>query len=80
MVFLMLRDHARADDTFDRALHTFWNEQRFRIASWADLERAFETASGRDFRAFFDQWLTRAGAPVLRVADAALAKSGSGSH
>lgn len=79
MLFLMLRDML-GQTTFDRALQTFWNEQRFRIASWSDLRQAFETASGQNLGPFFDQWLTRAGAPVLRVADAALAKPGSGSH
>ena len=79
MLFLMLRDML-GQTTFDRALQTFWNEQRFRIASWADLRQAFETASGQDLGPFFDQWLTRAGAPVLRIAEAALAKPGSGSH
>ena len=77
MVFLMLRD-LLGRDTFDRALHTFWQDQRFRIASWADLERAFESASGRDLHAFFDQWLSRAGAPALVLAEAKHAKSGSG--
>ncbi len=78
MLFLMVRD-LLGQATFDRALQTFWNEQRFRVASWADLRQAFERASGRDLGLFFDQWLTRAGAPVLRIADAA-AKPGSGSH
>ncbi|WON72827.1 M1 family metallopeptidase [Nitrosospira sp. Is2] len=79
MLFLMLRDML-GQDTFDRALQTFWREQRFRIASWADLRHAFEKASGQNLGPFFDQWLTRPGAPVLRIADAALAKPGSGSH
>ncbi|PTR13944.1 hypothetical protein C8R31_10837 [Nitrosospira sp. Nsp2] len=79
MLFLMLRDML-GQDTFDRALQTFWREQRFRIASWADLRQAFEKASGQNLGPFFDQWLTRPGAPVLRIADAALAKPGSGSH
>jgi aminopeptidase N len=79
MLFLMLRDML-GRETFDRALQTFWREQRFRVASWVDLRRAFETASGQDLGVFFDQWLTRAGAPVLRIADAALMKPSSGNH
>ncbi len=76
MVFLMLRD-LLGRDTFDRALHAFWREQRFRIASWADLQRAFETASGRKLHGFFDQWLSRAGAPALVLAGAKHAASAS---
>jgi hypothetical protein len=69
MVFLMMRD-LLGQETFDRALQLFWHEQRFRVASWADLQRAFETVSGRDLRVFFRQWLTRPGAPVVRIAEA----------
>ncbi|MDN5835737.1 MAG: M1 family peptidase [Nitrosospira sp.] len=77
MMFSMLRD-LLGRETFDRALRTFWREQRFRITSWADLRQAFEAASGRDLRGFFDQWLTRPGAPVVRIAEATRAKSDSG--
>ena len=69
MVFLMMRD-LLGQETFDRALQLFWHEQRFRVASWTDLQRAFETVSGRDLRVFFRQWLTRPGAPVVRIAEA----------
>ena len=79
MIFFMLRD-LLGRETFDRALQTFWREQRFRIASWADLQRAFEVASGQDLGVFFDQWLSRAGAPVVRIADAAHVKPESGQH
>ncbi len=70
MMFLMLRD-LLGRETFDRALQLFWREQRFRAASWADLQRAFETASGQNLRVFFEQWLTRPGAPAVRMAEAA---------
>ncbi|MEO6562868.1 MAG: M1 family aminopeptidase [Nitrosospira sp.] len=77
MMFLMLRD-LLGRETFDRALQAFWREQRFRIASWADLQRAFQAASGQDLHMFFDQWLTRAGAPVVRIAEAGRTRSDSG--
>jgi hypothetical protein len=73
MVFLMLRDML-GRETFDRALLAYWQEQRFRIASWMDLQRAFEASSGKDLSGFFDQWLTRGGAPVIRIAEAKRAK------
>jgi hypothetical protein len=76
MVFLMLRDML-GRETFDRALQAFWREQRFHIASWTDLRRAFEAASGQDLGVFFDQWLTRGGAPVVRIAEAGRAKPDS---
>ncbi|MBA4142195.1 MAG: M1 family peptidase [Nitrosospira sp.] len=79
MVFLMLRD-LLGRETFDRALQNFWREQRFRIASWMDLRRAFRTTSGQDLDVFFDQWLTRAGAPMLRISESGVEKSNSGQH
>ncbi|MEK7843011.1 MAG: M1 family aminopeptidase, partial [Pseudomonadota bacterium] len=77
MMFLMLRD-LLGRETFGRALQLFWREQRFRVASWVDLRRAFETASGQDLRVFFEQWLTRPGAPTVRIAEVARTRSDSG--
>ena len=77
MMFMMLRD-LLGRETFDRALQLFWREQRFRVATWADLRRAFETASGQDLRVFFEQWLTRAGAPTVRIAEAVRTRSDAG--
>ncbi|MCX7184050.1 MAG: M1 family aminopeptidase [Nitrosospira sp.] len=77
MMFLMLRDQL-GRDTFDRALQLFWREQRFRVATWVDLRRAFETTSGQDLRVFFEQWLTRAGAPTVRIAEAVRTRSDAG--
>ena len=69
MLFFMLRDEIGAT-AFDQGVRAFWGESRFRIASWDDLRRAFERAAGRDLATFFGQWLDRAGAPSLRIADA----------
>lgn len=79
MMFLMLRD-LLGRETFDRALQAFWREQHFRIASWEDLQNAFQSASGREMRVFFEQWLTRTGAPVVRIADATHRVSSSGHY
>jgi hypothetical protein len=68
MVFVMLRD-AIGEDAFRRGLRAFWEQQRFRAASWDDLRAAFEQASGRDLKPFFEQWLQRAGGPRVRIAD-----------
>jgi len=77
MMFLMLRD-LLGYESFDRALKAFWRHQRFRIASWSDLRRAFETESGQDLKTFFDQWLTNTGAPTVRIAKAIRTQSDSG--
>ena len=79
MMFLMLRD-LLGNESFDRALRLFWNQNKFRIASWSDLQSAFETESGKKLQTFFDQWLTYTGAPSIRIAKAVHTHSESGYH
>lgn len=74
-VFLMLRERL-GSRTFDEALRQFWRDNRFRRASWRDLQRAFERASGAQLDTFFEQWLARAGAPEIRIEDATLRRTG----
>jgi len=67
MLFLMLRDEI-GPAAFEQGLRAFWQQQRFRSASWKDLERAFAQASGRDLGRFFAQWTQRAASPTLALA------------
>jgi len=76
MVFLMLRD-AIGTEAFDRALRAFWRGHRGRVASWDDLRAEFESASGRELGAYFEQWLERSGAPALRLHSAAPVREGA---
>lgn len=69
MLFFMLRD-AIGEAAFQGGLRRFWQQQRFKVASWDDLRAAFEQASGRDLRGFFAQWLERPGAAALRIVSA----------
>jgi len=67
LVFHMLRREL-GDEAFWSALRTLYKDFLFREASWSDLARIFAAAGGWDqarTRRFFDQWLTRRGAPVL---------------
>jgi hypothetical protein len=75
MVFFMLRERI-GEAAFDAGLREFWRAQRFRAASWRDLQRAFEEAAQRDLSAFFAPWLERAGAPQLRLAHARATRAG----
>ena len=70
MLFLMLRD-AIGEQAFAQGLRLFWQRHLFRRASWADLQRAFADAAERDLGDFFNQWVDRAGAPRLRLAESA---------
>jgi aminopeptidase N len=76
MVFLMLRDRI-GSAAFDAGVRRFWKEQRFRFATWSDLRRAFEAASGTALDTFFRQWLERTGAPSLSL-EGPEAKPGKG--
>jgi len=69
MLFVMLRD-AIGEDAFRRGIRAVWEQYRFRIASWSDLQTAFEKAAGRSLSPFFDQWLHRAGGPAVTIAHA----------
>lgn len=66
MLFVMLRDEV-GTDAFSTGLRAFYSEFRFKNASWADIRRSFEKASGKDLGWFFDQWLGRPGGPAISI-------------
>jgi len=66
MLFHMLRREL-GDEPFMAGLRRFYRDHRFRIAGYAELQRAFEQVSGRDLSGFFTQWLERTAAPTLTV-------------
>jgi hypothetical protein len=74
LLFVMLRD-LLGTPAFDAGLRRFWRERQFQRASWADLRRAFEHASGKDLGGFFDQWLARGGAPRFAIETARVERS-----
>ena len=69
MLFYMLRD-AIGEDAFRRGIRLFWEQHRFKVASWDDLRAAFEQAAGHPLASFFAQWVERAGGPALSIAEA----------
>jgi len=66
MLFHLLRLEL-GDEKFVAGLREFWGRMRFATASFADLRRAFEQVSGKELGWFFDQWVTRTGAPEIRL-------------
>jgi aminopeptidase N len=52
-------------DTFWTAIRTYYARYRDASASTADLQRVFEETSGQPLGWFFDQWLRRAGSPMI---------------
>lgn len=75
MLFHMLRQKL-GDGAFTDGLRRFYQGNKFRIASWADLQAAFEEVSGMDLAGFFSQWVERAGAPLLTAAEAKIEEMG----
>ena len=69
MVFFMLRDTI-GEDAFNRGIRLFWEQHKFKVASWNDLRAAFEQAAGRPLKTFFEQWVDRAGGPAPAIAQA----------
>lgn len=56
------------DSAFHAGIRAYYAAHANGTALSDDLRAAMERASGRDLGWFFDQWLTRPGYPVLRVA------------
>ncbi len=68
-IFHMLQREV-GEAAFRAGLREFWQQRRFRLGSWSDLQKAFEVAAGRSLAWFFDQWLTRKGAPRVTLVEA----------
>src|SRR5512143_1618021 len=66
MFFHMLRLEL-GDEKFTAGLRRFYRDYKFRIATFDDIRKSLEAVSGRDLSAEFNQWVTRTGAPELRL-------------
>ena len=66
MVFHMAR-RLVGDDAFWRGLRQVFAEKLFERASWDDFAEAMSMSRGKDLRPFFNQWVARAGAPILKL-------------
>jgi aminopeptidase N len=75
MFFHMLRMDL-GDRTFREGLRDFYRNSKFRFASYEDVRKSFEGVSGKDLTPVFTQWVTRPGAPQLKVSDARMKKRG----
>ena len=66
MFFHMIRLRL-SDKVFVRGLRDFYRENRFRFASFNDLQQSFEKVAGLDLGVEFSQWIRKAGAPKIKV-------------
>ena len=65
-VLQMLR-HQLGDEVFWKAMNHYTTSHAYGNVVTDDLRRAFEETTGRDYKAFFDQWVYGAGFPVFQV-------------
>ena len=65
-VLHMLRGEL-GEERFWRSIARYVRDNAGRSVETIDLVRAIESATGRNMRGFFDQWIFRAGHPRLRV-------------
>jgi hypothetical protein len=76
MVFVMLRDRL-GKEVFEQGIRNLWAAQRFKVASWGDLQAAFESASGEKLGDFFAPWLDQQALPEVTIAKAESRPSGT---
>ncbi len=77
MGFHMLRREI-GDDNFRKLLQRFYREYREKRASFRDVQKVAEAVSGKDRKRFFDDWITRPGAPILAASAPAVRKTATG--
>jgi len=78
MFFHMLRLEL-GDKAFIKGLRDFYRDYKFHYATFADIDKSFSASSGRDLKAEFDQWITKTGAPEIRLENVRPRSNGQGS-
>jgi hypothetical protein len=73
MVFHMV-ENLIGEEAFGKCLQKVAADHQFQQAGWSDFFAAFSEASGQDFTSFQEQWLQRAGAPLLQLDQVAFEK------
>jgi len=55
------------DKNFIAAYRKFYNDYKFKVASFDDIRKSFQYFTDEDLKPFFDQWLLRKGAPLIEL-------------
>jgi hypothetical protein len=64
------------DQKFVQFLQRFHREHRGKVAAFGDFRKTAEAVHGQPLGRFFDDWIGRAGAPVLSVGNVSVTRSG----
>lgn len=78
-LFVMLKQEIGAE-AFSAGLKRFYGKNKFRKATWRDIQKAFECASGRKLGRFFDQWLNLPGGPSISLVKAEVIQNGESGY
>jgi len=57
------------DELFLKSYRKFYEDNKFKVASWADIRKAFDETTGQSFEAYFDLWVNTKGAPSLKLSE-----------
>ncbi len=66
MMWQMLR-RKLGDKNFIKGIQLFYETNKYKTASYSDMQKAMEEAYGIDLTSFFNQWVNRTGAPELGI-------------
>lgn len=66
MIWHMLRRKV-GDENFKKGFALFYENFKFKMASFDDIRVSMETVTSTDLKPFFNQWLTRTGAPEIAI-------------
>ena len=66
MMWNMLRQDL-GDEEFIKGFQNFNRSNKFKVATFGDIQTSLEETSGKDLSKFFTQWITRTGAPQLQL-------------
>jgi aminopeptidase N len=75
MMWHMLRQLV-GDEDFVKSFRRFYMNNKFKKASFYDIEKSFESVTGKDLSWFFKQWITRKGAPTLALSNVKVINKG----
>jgi hypothetical protein len=56
-------------EAFQRSYADFYQNHKFTVASFDDIQKSFEKTTGENLDVFFNQWLRSTGAPTLELGD-----------
>lgn len=76
MMFNEMLRYKVGDDHFKESYAKFYNDNKFKKASFIDIRKSFEEVTGENLQAFFDQWINRTGAPIIELSDVSVKEDG----